>query len=64
MSQPVQLTATELQQKSGQIIKRCYVGREHFIITRDGFPMIAIIPIDEYHQLMSSHPPQKQDSAA
>lgn len=47
---PQILTATELQQKSAQIIRRCCIGREHFIIERGGFPVVAIIPIDEYDQ--------------
>lgn len=43
------ITATEMQHKSGQIIKRAYKDKEQFIVERDGYPVVAIIPIDVYN---------------
>jgi hypothetical protein len=46
--QIVILTATQMQQQSGQILKRAYKEKVHFVVERDGYPVVAIIPIDEY----------------
>jgi antitoxin (DNA-binding transcriptional repressor) of toxin-antitoxin stability system len=42
------ITATELHKRRGEIILRCFRNGEHFIVERDGIPMVAIIPIGEY----------------
>jgi prevent-host-death family protein len=47
-SKPVTITATELQQKSGQILKRVFAEQAHIIVERDGYPVAAIIPVTEY----------------
>jgi len=45
------ITATEMQQKSGQIIKNCYVEREHFIVKLVGFPIVDHPPIRDHCQI-------------
>ena len=54
MSQPKQITAissTTLQQEVGRVTKRVYKDKAHIIVERGGFPIVAIIPIDEYEEL-------------
>jgi prevent-host-death family protein len=50
-SQPVTISATTLQREVGVVTRRVYKGKEHIIVERGGFPIVAIIPIDEYEQL-------------
>ncbi len=54
MNQPKQITtitSTTLQQEVGKVTKRVYKDKTHVIVERGGFPIVAIIPIDEYEQL-------------
>jgi hypothetical protein len=44
------ITATQMHKQRGEIIRRCLRDKEHFIVERDGLPMVAIIPIDEYRE--------------
>lgn len=48
MSQVTTISATQMHQKRGEMIKRCVRDKEHFIIERDGIPLVALIPIEEY----------------
>lgn len=48
MPQTTTITASDLQQKRGDILKRCYKGKEHFIVEKQEMPIVAIIPIEEY----------------
>ena len=52
--EPTTITSTHLQQNYGDIIRRATLDREHFIVTRDGFPTIAILSAAEYHELMQA----------
>ena len=45
------ITSTTLQQEVGRVTKRVYKDKAHVIVERGGFPIVAIIPIDEYEQL-------------
>lgn len=56
---PTPLSATDLQRLSGKIIRRAYKG-EHFIVERGGYPVVAIISIHEYTNLVQPH---KKNSA-
>ena len=49
-AKPTIITATEMQKKSGEIIRRAHKEGEHFIVERDGYPVVAIIPIDDYRR--------------
>ena len=42
------ITATEMHKQRGEIIRRCFVDKEHFIVEKDGMPLVVIIPIDDY----------------
>jgi len=52
MTKPTTMTATDLQRKSGEILRRTFNDGEHFIIERAGFPVAALIPIKVYEQLV------------
>lgn len=59
--QPTIITATELKLRSGEVIKRTCQDREHFIVERDGYAVIAIIPLPVYQHCVaeSSQGPEK-----
>jgi prevent-host-death family protein len=42
------ITATDLLKKRGEILRRCYVDKQHFIIANHGLPIAVLIPFDEY----------------
>jgi prevent-host-death family protein len=45
------ISSTTLQQEVGRVTKRVYKDKRHIIVERGGFPIVAIIPIDEYQTL-------------
>ena len=47
------VSATEAKNKFGEIIKRAYAGDEHLIVEKSGIPVVAIIPMADYRQLVS-----------
>lgn len=49
-AKPTTITATEMQKKSGEIIRRAHKDGEHFIVERDGYPVVAIVPVGEYQK--------------
>ncbi|HEC23076.1 MAG TPA: type II toxin-antitoxin system Phd/YefM family antitoxin [Chloroflexi bacterium] len=51
-SKPVTVPATFAHRKFGDLIRRAFAGREHFIVEKDGLPVVAIISITEYEALM------------
>jgi prevent-host-death family protein len=61
------VSATEAKNKFGEIIKRAYAGDEHLIVEKSGIPVVAIIPMADYRQLVSPpvpvpEPAQKVDA--
>lgn len=48
----VRVRSTDLQRKFRDVINRAGSGREHIIVERDGLPVIAMISMAEYDQLM------------
>ncbi|CAG0942858.1 hypothetical protein ANRL1_01103 [Anaerolineae bacterium] len=51
-SMPVTISSTEVQRQFGQVIRRTYLGREHFIVQKDGLPVAAIISMKEYQDFI------------
>lgn len=49
-----QVSATELNRRSGEIIKRVALHGEHVLIDRDGYPLAVIIPVHEYNATHSA----------
>jgi prevent-host-death family protein len=52
-SQPVTIPATVAHRKFGELVRRAFSGKEHFIVEKDGLPVVAIISMTEYKQLMA-----------
>ena len=48
------VTATEVKNRFGDIIKGAYLRDEHLIVKRGGIPVVAIISIQDYTKLVSS----------
>jgi antitoxin (DNA-binding transcriptional repressor) of toxin-antitoxin stability system len=48
--QPETITATEMHKRRGAILRRCSRDGEHFIVEKDGIPLVAIVPIADYRQ--------------
>jgi prevent-host-death family protein len=46
------VTATEAQNKFGEMLKRTYKSAEHHIIERSGIPVAALVPIADYQRLV------------
>lgn len=46
------VTATEAKNRFGKIIKRAYSNDEHLIVERGGIPVVVILPIQDYEQLV------------
>jgi prevent-host-death family protein len=46
------VTATEAKNRFGEMIKHAYLQEEHLIVERGGIPVAAIIPIQDYEQLV------------
>ena len=47
------VSATEAKNKFGEIIKRAYAADEHLIVEKSGIPVVAIIPMADYQQLVN-----------
>ena len=46
------INATEAKNRFGDMIRRAYQGKEHLIVERAGIPVVAIVPISDYQQLL------------
>jgi prevent-host-death family protein len=51
-STPTKVPATDVHRNFGDLVRRTYSGQEHFIVERDGLPVVAIISMAEYEELM------------
>lgn len=45
------ISSTTLQRDFGGIIRRVHNNKERFLVERDGFPMIVILPVSDYESL-------------
>jgi prevent-host-death family protein len=60
-SMPVTIPATQAHRSFGELIRRVFSGKEHFIIERDGLPVAVMLSMSEYEQVMEEREQQKQD---
>lgn len=60
-STPVTIPATMAHRNFGDLIKRAYSGKEHFIVEKDGLPVVVILSIKEYEELVEIQQQQEQD---
>jgi prevent-host-death family protein len=58
---PVTISATDVHRKFGDLVRRVFSGREHFIVEKEGLPVAAIISIPEYEELMQEREQNQQD---
>lgn len=49
------VSATEAKNKFGEIIKHAYASDEHLIVEKSGIPVVAIIPMADYQQLVGAN---------
>ena len=48
LSTPITIGATKIHRNFAEIIRRAYSGEEHFIVEKDGLPVVALISMAEY----------------
>jgi prevent-host-death family protein len=48
------ISATEAKNRFGEVIREAYRGEHHLIVQRDGIPVVAILPVYEYEQLVQA----------
>lgn len=48
------VTATEAKNNFGALIKSAYARDEHLIVEKSGIPVVAIIPMADYQQLVNN----------
>ena len=46
------ISATEARRTFGQVIRRVYSTDQHLIVEKDGLPVLAILSINDYKDLM------------
>jgi prevent-host-death family protein len=51
-STPVTIPATTVHRNFSDIIRRAHSGKEHFIVERDGLPVVVILPMAEYEEFL------------
>jgi prevent-host-death family protein len=60
-STPVTIPATQAQRKFGEVVRRVFAGREHFVVEKDGLPVMAIISMKEYDEFMQERDRRDQE---
>jgi prevent-host-death family protein len=60
-SRPVTIPATEVHRKFSDLIRRAFSGREHFIVEKDGLPVVATISMKEYEELTKERAEYERD---
>jgi prevent-host-death family protein len=58
------ITATEAKNRFGEVIREAYQEEHHLIVQRDGIPVIAIMPVQEYERLVEARIPVQDASEA
>ena len=51
-SMPVTIPATMAHRQFGDLVRRAFSGKEHFIVEKDGLPVVAIVSMADYEELM------------
>ena len=51
-SMPITIPATQAHRQFGDLVRRAFSGKEHFIVEKDGLPVVAILSMSEYEELM------------
>lgn len=53
MKTPILISATELNRRSGEMLKKVAVQGEHVLIERDGYPLAVMISVEDYKHFMT-----------
>lgn len=53
------IKSSDLQRKTGQILKRVAVGREYLVVEREGYPVAVMFPYPDFEQLKREQAAQK-----
>ena len=63
--QPETITATAMHKRRGAILRRCSRDGQHFIVEKDGIPLVALVPIADYRQDVKREatPARKSDAS-
>lgn len=59
-SVPVAIPATMAHRQFGDLLRRAFSGKEHFIVEKDGLPVVAILSVAEYEELMRERERQQE----
>jgi prevent-host-death family protein len=51
---------SEARAKLGAVIKRVHVDKEYVVLERDGEPVVALVDIDEFEDLLELRDPEVQ----
>lgn len=60
-SMPEVVSATQVQRKFGDIVRQVNRGSVHFIVEREGMPVMAIISMVEYQEFMREREQHEKD---
>lgn len=57
---PITIPATQAHRQFGDLVRRAFSGKEHFIVEKDGLPVVAIVSMVEYEELMKERERREQ----
>lgn len=63
-STQVTVPATDVHRNFAELIRRAFAGGEHFIVEKDGLPVVAILSITEYQALLKERDQLQEDREA
>ena len=50
----IDIAATEAKNKFGEVLRKTQLEAQHYIIRRDGIPVAALIPLQDYARLVDA----------
>ena len=45
------ISSTQLQRNLGETLRRVFKDKQHFIVERDGLPVLVMLPVADYEAL-------------
>lgn len=63
-SSAVTIAATKAHRQFGDLIRRVFAGKEHFIVEKDGLPVMVMLSVSEYEELMQQRKQDEEDRNA
>jgi antitoxin (DNA-binding transcriptional repressor) of toxin-antitoxin stability system len=59
-SMQVTIPSTYVHRNFSQLSRRVFSGQEHFVVEKEGMPIMAIIPMTEYQEFMKEREEHEQ----